>query len=123
MSDVAPAQVQSYLNPFLDYPFYFAVSAFNDHPRIIKFCMGLPQGLNLCLVGVLAWGFSSGQARAVRIALTGLAVAIGGTGAGTLPLVGSTTGDLAVAVPTLASLVVLLRSMDGTDRSRSSSSP
>ncbi len=117
-TDVAPAQVQSYLNPLLDYPFYFAVSAFNDHPRTIAFCMGLPQGLNLWLVSLLAWSLSSGQARAVRIALTGLATAIGGTGAGTLPLVGSTTGDVMVAVPTLAALVVLLRAAEQADRPR-----
>ena len=117
-TDVAPAQVQSYLNPLLDYPFYFAVSAFNDHPRTIAFCMGLPQGLNLWLISLLAWDFSSAQARTVRFAMTGLAVAIGGTGAGTLPLVGSTTGDVLVAVPTLASLVALLRSMNRPDPSR-----
>ena len=77
--------------------------------------MGLPHGLNLWLVSLLAWRFSSGQGRAMRIVMSGIAVLIGGTGAGTLPLVGSTTGDVAVAVPTLASLVVLLRA---TDRSR-----
>lgn len=110
--DVAPAQQPGYLNPLLDYPFYFAVRLFNDYPRVIAFLMGLPQGVNLWLLGIMAWRISGEHSRVVRVGLTLVATWIGGTGAGTLPLVGATTGDVVVSVPVLAAFVMLLRAVD-----------
>ena len=47
--DLAPAQLQSFLNPLLDIPFYGLFIIFNDAPRLYAFAMGLPAGL-FCLV-------------------------------------------------------------------------
>jgi hypothetical protein len=121
MVDVAPAQLQSYLNPILDFPFYAAVAVFNDWPRAIAFFMGAVQGFNLLAVTLLGWhclgtiGVLSGWGRS---ALTLVALAIGATGAGTTPLIGSTTGDLLAAVPILIGLYFLLHAVDEAAVSR-----
>jgi hypothetical protein len=115
MLDVAPAQLQSYYNPLMDFPFYTAVQLFNDRPRLIAFLMGTVQGLNLLAVTLLAWcclasiGVGS---TLTRLGLTLVALAIGATGAGSAPLIGSTTGDLMAAVPVLIGLYFLVRGSD-----------
>lgn len=119
--DVAPGQLQSYLNPILDFPFYFAVRLFNDRPRLIAFLMGVPQGVNLWAVVLLTWhvlrSFGTMPA-SLRLGLTLVALLIGATGAGSLPLIGSTTGDIPVAAPILLGLFALVRSVDAVSPAR-----
>ncbi len=113
--DVAPAQLQSYLNPILDFPFYAAVTHFNDSPRLIAFFMGALQGFNLLAVTLLGWhclGSINGIRQHRRLTLTLVALGIGATGAGTTPLIGSATGDLVAAVPILIGLYFLVRGVD-----------
>src|ERR1700680_117782 len=42
--DLAPAQLQTFLNPLLDLPFYWMVAA-DWPPRLISFVMALPAGI------------------------------------------------------------------------------
>ncbi|MGH6824167.1 hypothetical protein [Methyloceanibacter sp.] len=106
--DVAPAQAQSYYNPALDFPFYLLIEWFNDRPRLIAFVLGAGHGLNLLCVALLAWYLLEGVPPALRTVLAGLAVLIGATGAGSMPLIGAVTGDLQAATPILAALVVAI---------------
>jgi hypothetical protein len=128
MLDVAPAQIQSYFNPLLDYPFYAAIQLFNDRPRLVAFLMGAVQGFNLLAVTMVAWhclgaigivssGQSSGLPWGTRATLAFVALAIGATGAGTMPLIGSTTGDLTAAVPIMIGVYFLLRGVDAASTS------
>src|ERR1043166_1027656 len=43
--DLAPAGIQTYLNPLVDLPYYFYITYFNDFPRLVAFLMGLYAGL------------------------------------------------------------------------------
>lgn len=45
--DFMPADIQSYFNPCLDFPFYFLVKYFNDFPKLILFLNGFWVGLFL----------------------------------------------------------------------------
>ena len=102
--DVAPAQLQTYLNPILDYPFYFAIKLFNDHPRTIAFAMGLVQGINLWLVAMISWHCirESGEPSVVtQISLTVIALVIGDNAilnSSSLRLAGSVRVNKEVAV-------------------------
>ena len=42
--DLAPAQMQTFLNPLLDLPFYWMVAA-DWHPRLIAFVLAVPAGV------------------------------------------------------------------------------
>jgi hypothetical protein len=116
LKDVQPAQIQSYFNPIMDIPFYALIRSINDRPRLIAFVMGLVHGLNLTALLLIAWhsirscfGDVSGL---MRVVLTLVAVWIGATGAGSLPLVGTTMGDITSAMPMLWALYVVLRVVD-----------
>jgi hypothetical protein len=113
--DIAPAQLQTYFNPLLDLPFFFMIEFFNDWPRSIAFLQGTIHGVNLLCVALIAWhvlGGVEGISRALRLALTAIALLIGATGAGSMPLIGTATGDLQVAVPILLALLLLIRAID-----------
>ncbi len=119
--DVAPAQLQSFLNPILDFPFYALVVCCNDQPRLIAFVMGAVHALNLLAITLLAWhlfGRSTRASVAERAALTVLAVVIGATGAGSAPLIGANTGDLPATVPLLFALLAFVVGVDWPDHRR-----
>jgi hypothetical protein len=110
--DLAPAQAQSYYNPALDYPFYLLIEWFNDRPRLIAFILGAAHGLNLLCVALLAWYLLAGVTPALRVFLAGVALVIGATGAGSMPLIGAVTGDLQAATPILAALLVAVYAIE-----------
>jgi hypothetical protein len=110
-TDVAPAQLQSYFNPLLDYPFYCLIQAGNGWPRLTAFLMGSAHGLNLFAVTLTAracLGFAGVWGGRQGWGLLACAVLIGATGAGSVPLIGTTTGDLFAAIPVLFGVDALL---------------
>jgi hypothetical protein len=113
--DIAPTAHQTYYNPVLDFPFFIMVEFFNDWPRSIAFVQGAIHGTNLLCVALISWhllGGIKGISQAQRMILTGIALLIGATGGGSMPLIGTTTGDLQAAVPTLAALLFAIRAID-----------
>ncbi len=105
--DIAPAQLQTYLNPLLDLPFYAMVHVVRE-PRVIAFLMGAIHGIGVfflyrILVELLPfpaperWGYL----------LVGIAIGVTGTAA--LPVVGSTMMDTGVAAFVMAALCLMLR--------------
>ncbi len=115
--DIEPAQGQTYLNPALDIPFYILVRYFNDFPRLIGFVQGAINGVNLLCAALIAWrllGQVTGGAAWLRWALSATAVVIGGTGADSSALIGTTTGDIQVTAFVLCGVVFAARSIDKT---------
>jgi hypothetical protein len=113
--DIAPAQLQSYFNPLLDYPFSILIQSMNDWPRLIAFVQGTWHAVNLLCICLLAWhliGGVTGMSRSLRLALTALAFAVGATGGGSVPLIGTTTGDLPASTPVLLGLLLIVRAID-----------
>jgi hypothetical protein len=110
LHDVAPAEYQSFLNPVADLLFYAMVSsALNETPRLIAFVMGATHGLNAVLVAAIAWHVLRPREPWTRVALCAAATLIGITGAGVVPLVGTTSNDLVNSIFVLGALLGLLR--------------
>lgn len=113
--DIEPAQGQTYLNPALDVPFYILIRYLNDYPRLVGFIQGTINGVSLLCTALLAWrsiGHLTGGAGWPRWTLSATAVLIGGTGADSSGLIGSTTGDVQVTAFVLCAVVFAVRSID-----------
>lgn len=107
--DVAPAEYQSFLNPAADFLFYgMTSSVLNEMPRTIAFIMGAVHGLNAVLVAAIACHVLRPKDRWARVALRAAATLIGISGAGVVPLIGSTSNDLVNSVFVLGALLGLL---------------
>lgn len=108
--DILPAQVQTFFNPVLDIPFYALIQVANDYPRLICFVMGSLHGFNVTLSFLIAWeALKAGALPARQRGLyAALATVIGITGAGSVSLIGTTSGDLPAATFVLLSLWLFL---------------
>jgi hypothetical protein len=90
--DLAPAQMQTFLNPLLDLPFYWMVAA-AWHPRLIAFVLALPAGIGaFFLAKILLLLFPARPGTANRT-YAALAFVTGITASGSVSLLGSTMND------------------------------
>lgn len=111
--DVAPAEYQSFLNPVADFPFYAMIFSFlNEMPRTIAFVMGAVHGLNAVLVAAISWHVLRPRQGWEHVALCVAATLIGISGAGFVPLIGTTSNDLINSIFVLGALLGLLRLAD-----------
>jgi hypothetical protein len=116
--DVAPAEYQSFLNPMADFLFYGMTSSMlNEMPRTIAFIMGAVHGLNAVLVAAISWHVLRPREQCVRTALCAAATLIGITGAGVLPLIGTTSNDLINSIFVLGALLGVLQIAASSDES------
>ncbi|HET9047075.1 MAG TPA: hypothetical protein VFO33_08960, partial [Casimicrobiaceae bacterium] len=90
--DVAAAQLQTYLNPLLDVPFYAMVAA-DWNPRIITAVLALPAGVSAWLLAKIAWALFDDPDPRARIGATIAALAIGLTSAMAVGTLGTTMND------------------------------
>jgi hypothetical protein len=108
--DVGPAQVQGFFNPTADLLFYALMSSrLNETPRIIAFIMGAVHGINAALVLGIAYHIFRPLQLLERSILTALALLMGVSGAGFIPLLGTTTNDLVDSIFVLSSLLAILQ--------------
>ena len=108
--DVAPAQWTSFFNPTADFLFYGLTSSIlNEVPRVIAFIMGAVHGLNAVLVATIAEHVLRPRERWERVALCAAALLIGGSGAGFVPLLGTTSNDLIHSIFVLGALLGILK--------------
>ncbi len=99
--DVAPGQLQSFFNPLIELPYYLLLSTLGA--KVGTVLMGALHGLGVGLVGVLARQLQLGT-------IVTLAVMASAAWAPVfLDEVGSSKGDVLVAVFVLAGLLALLR--------------
>ncbi len=108
--DLAPAQIQTFLNPIGDLPFYALVHALPG-PRWVAFAMALPTALAaFFLLKLLAAAFPAGTPHRMLCVLA--AAAIGLTSATGLAELGSTMNEWSSAALVVAAAYLALRSMD-----------
>jgi len=119
--DLAPAQLQTYLNPLPDLLFFFLVEHLPE-PSWVGFVMGSVHGIAVYLLIEIAWLVLGAQGRSKTWVLPVTAVGVGITGAAALPLIGGTSNDWIVAIFVLLGLLVALRTCvrgeDGSQRLR-----
>ena len=104
--DYGAAQVQTYINPFLDVPFFLLVQALP--PVAVGFILGALHGINAWLVFRIALAVLRARTGSCReLALGFTAVAMGGSAA--LSELGTTFHDLTLTPLILGSLLLLIR--------------
>jgi hypothetical protein len=122
LHDIAPAQAQGFFNPTADLLFYGLISSpLNAAPRMIAFIMGALHGVAGAMSFVIAKYVLRPASSSERNLLTGFAVAIGVSGAGYVPLLGTTTNDLIHPTFVLGSLLALI-TLESAAVSRSAAS-
>jgi len=104
--DVAPAQLQTWLNPTLDVPWYLMMTYLSS--STVGFVTGAVQGLNFPFAYLIAWRLVQHQRAAIR-GFIALACAFFGCLAPTFLMeLGSTNHDTTLSVPILAATFLLL---------------
>lgn len=104
--DVAAAQIQTYLNPILDLPYYLLTVLLPKSPRLIAFCMGLPFGVFALFVFRVALLLFRG--RPLGIWSLVIAFILGVSGVAALSQLGGTTNEIPIAALVMAGLERLL---------------
>src|SRR6266540_1558804 len=107
--DVAPAEWQSFFNPVADFLFFGLTSSIlNETPRVIAFIMGAVHGLNAVLIAAIAERVLRPRESWARVALCAAATLVGVSGAGFVPLLGTTSNDLISSIFVLGALLGIL---------------
>ncbi len=105
--DMAPAQVQTFLNPLLDVPLYLAIRTLP--PVLVGAAYGFAQGLNGCAVWLIGREMIPAESPAVRDWASFALALLSGLGAINVGELGGSMGDTLVSIPILFSVALLLR--------------
>jgi hypothetical protein len=109
--DIAPAQLQTYLNPLGGLPYYGLATRLGDRPWLLAFVMGMPAGLYAWLLSRVALQLAAGAflARRVGKLAAWIAVLLGVTGAGFASQIGGSANEILWSCPLLLGLWLMLR--------------
>ena len=117
-TDLMPAGLQSGFNPLIDIPYYLlAVSWLPEWPRLVAFLAGLPFGLLAFLVFELCASFLrqvpfDGPLPQKQFALAAVAMLFGMSGTTVWSEIGTTYGDIPVAVLVVGGLLLPFRALE-----------
>lgn len=107
------AGIQGYFDPFLDLPYYWlATGPLAQHPQLLQLLAGLPYGILLGEIYLLARIVVSELPLGGTVgprALTWMMVLLAGSGAATWVQVGTTTNEITVAAIDMLGVLVLAR--------------
>lgn len=106
--DIVPASVNTFFNPLIDLPLYYAITYFNDFPKIIYALQGLNTGFlmfALFKIFALFWDIQ----RPVYIAVVLFAVFLSVCGQATFIQIGTSTNEIQIACLCLWSLYILFK--------------
>lgn len=109
--DVAPGQVQTYLNPLGNLPYYLLAHGWPQHPWWIAFAMGLPTGVYVFALAKIALLMARPVFLAPRVGKLAawIATLLGSTGAAFYPLIGGSFNDIAYGALTMLAIWLVLR--------------
>ena len=112
--DIAPAQLQTYHHPLLDAVFYRVLRWLNVYPRVFTFVWSIPQAIAVWMTFLVARRAFDDLPYG-RTAMAPLAAVIGGTGAASLSVIGTSMSE---AIPNLAlfGAILLVLRADATAR-------
>lgn len=109
--DIVPAQLQTFLSPVLDVPYYGLRVALNDWPRLLVCLLAVPQALATFLAYRITRR-SIPDAVSYRNALALLAVALGASGVASLPYGATTQSDMIPTCFLFGSMLLVLGDLD-----------
>ena len=113
-TNIAPAQVQTFLNPALDIPQYLAIAYLPQ--RLASFLLGAIQGINVFLVFAIIRGLGRLGRGLLDTAIALVAAAAALSAPVAISEYGSTMGDLTLTVPVMLGVLIIVsafRSADG----------
>lgn len=105
--DVAPSQLQSYLNPLLDIPYYLGSTYLT--PRLFAFLMGGVHGLNFLLLFAIAFVVFREAAPNLRLGLSILCASFGLSGPVFIAELGGSFNDTLTSFFVTGSVYLILR--------------
>jgi hypothetical protein len=106
--DILPAQIQTFLNPTMDIPFFVAIYYLKIHPAIVGFVLGGIHGLNIWMVHQFVYFSTTASiSNASKHFLGFIAAVTSIRGAGYLSVLGTTIGDSTISLFVLGSLLIL----------------
>ncbi len=105
-TNIAPAQLQSFLNPALDIPQYLAIAYLP--PRLAGFLLGAVQGVNVFLVFAIIRGLGRLDRSLPDTAIALVAAAIALSGPLAISELGSTMRDVTLAVPVMLGVLLIV---------------
>lgn len=105
--DYAPAHVQTYLNPLLDFPFYFLLTHLT--PKWVGFIMGAIHGINFWLVYLISNQVLRFLSNIKKVCLSLACAAAGIYGAGFISEVGTVFNDSMLSIFLLGSILLTIR--------------
>lgn len=108
--DVAPAQLQTFLNPLLDVPIYMLIR--NLSPMTVGFLLGGIQGFNIWLIYKITHDILPGVADRSRELISVGAGIAGYLGAANISEVGTAFGDNLASLFVLAALLIIVWSTE-----------
>jgi hypothetical protein len=111
--DLAPAQIQTWLNPAPHLLQYFLIR--NAPPVVAGFVMGAVAGLNGVLLWVLARRLQKGDWQWTARAAAALVVIMGLTGSLFLSFAGTSFGEYLCSLPVLAAVIALVGKRSGDE--------
>ena len=109
--DLDPAQVQTFLPPTLDIPFYWLRFCLNEHPNVLDAILSLPYVIGAYLTTLIALRFIPASFP-WRWPAAMLLVAVGATGAAGLPTIATSQSEMVPGCLVLGGFLVLLRQLD-----------
>ena len=104
--DIAPAQMQTYLNPLFDIFVFLGMKYIN--PELFGFILGSFQGVSIWLVYMLTRSMTREYSVKVSISLAFISAAAAFCGAGWFSEIGGTMGDNVVSVFVLFAIYLVL---------------
>lgn len=107
--DIAPAQIQSFLNPLLDIPFYWMITHLS--PVAYGFFIGGLQGINIWLVYKITYYILIGISETKRHILSLAAGITGYYGAASLSAIGTTFHDNITSLFVLGGVLLIISSL------------
>lgn len=116
------ASIQGYFDPYLDVPYYvLATDLLAQHPQILQALAGIPYGVLLFEIGLLARLVVAELALErtwQRVLLIALMVLLAGTGVSVWIQVGTTTNEITVAAVAMAGVLLLAQGAGLQESSR-----
>lgn len=104
--DFASAQLQTFLNPVLDFPFYFLVTQFS--PKTVGFVMGAIQGFNFFLLFCICYYLFQYKSPPTRLLFTFVSATAGVYAPIMIGELGNTTNDVVTSLFVLGALLIVV---------------
>ncbi len=116
--DIMPCGVQSYINPVIDFPLYFLVKYFNNHPYFIEAVQSVWYGISVFFIYKISKIIFNSENKKLNYFLIFISVLLGATNIVAIMEIGLSYGDLVTSSFILAALYFYLKGLYSEESSK-----